>query len=114
CARNDTRAMREVVRDARCWVMSLLHVGTFGSFIGYGFAAVFRERRLSGAVIGIAGAIGALGGVGINLAFRQSFALTGSGTPAVVGFLVYYGICAALTWLVYRPDRSPWADPRCE
>ncbi|HKN97992.1 MAG TPA: MFS transporter, partial [Pseudonocardiaceae bacterium] len=38
CARNDTRAMREVVRDAHCWVMSLLYVGTFGSFIGYGFA----------------------------------------------------------------------------
>ena len=30
-------------------------------------------RRLSGALIGIAGAIGALGGVLVNLAFRQSF-----------------------------------------
>lgn len=200
-ARDDTRAMREVVRDARCWVMSLLYVGTFGSFIGYGFAfglvlqsqfhrspvqaaavtflgpllgslarplggllsdrvggalvtlvdfaamaacaavlvvagelrssvlytaafvalfvfsgvgngstykmipVVFRERRLSGAVIGIAGAVGALGGVAVNLAFRQSFAVAGSGTPAVVGFLVYYGICAALTWLVHRWER---------
>ncbi|MBV8930451.1 MAG: MFS transporter, partial [Mycobacteriaceae bacterium] len=37
-ARNDTKAMREVVRDGHCWAMSLLYVGTFGSFIGYGFA----------------------------------------------------------------------------
>jgi NNP family nitrate/nitrite transporter-like MFS transporter len=37
-ARNDTKAMREVIRDAHCWTMSLLYVGTFGSFIGYAFA----------------------------------------------------------------------------
>ena len=33
-------------------------------------------RRLSGALIGIAGAIGAFGGVLVNLAFRQSFLAT--------------------------------------
>jgi NNP family nitrate/nitrite transporter-like MFS transporter len=215
-ARNDTKAMREVVRDGHCWAMSLLYVGTFGSFIGYGFAfglvlqnqfhrtpvqaaavtflgpllgslsrplggwladrfggarvtfvnfalmalcaavlvvagdmrslvlytvgfialfvfsgvgngstykmipaiyrakalveiasgvdehtALLRGRRLSGALIGVAGAIGALGGVGINLAFRQSFAAAKSGTPAVVGFLVFYAVCFAVTWAVY-------------
>jgi len=37
-ARNDTKAMREVIRDGHAWVMSLLYIGTFGSFIGYAFA----------------------------------------------------------------------------
>ena len=226
-ARNDTKAMREVVRDGHAWVMSLLYIGTFGSFIGYGFAfglvlqnqfhrtpvqaaavtflgpllgslsrplggwlsdrlggarmtfwnfvlmavcagvlvlagnskslglytvgfialfvfsgigngstykmipgiyrakahaeiqsgvdetaALLKARRLSGALIGIAGALGALGGVGINLAFRQSFAAAKSGTPAVVGFLAFYAVCFAVTWAVYlrkAPERSPRA-----
>ncbi|GAA0604520.1 nitrate/nitrite transporter [Kutzneria viridogrisea] len=206
--RGDTGAMREVVRDLHCWVMSLLYVGTFGSFIGYGFAfglvlqnqfkqtplqaaaltflgpllgsisrpvggwladrwggaritlvnfalmaagtvitilasqagslpmfvigfialfvfsgvgngstykmipAIFRAkcaepvqaRRLSGALIGIAGAIGALGGLFINLAFRASFAAVNNGVPAFVSFLAFYAVCFAVTWLVYlRP-----------
>lgn len=215
-ARNDRKAMREVIRDSHGWVMSVLYIGTFGSFIGYGFAfglvlqnqfhrtpvqaaavtflgpllgslarplggrlsdrfggarvtaanfvlmaacaallvvagnlkslvlytvvfvalfvfsgvgngstykmipAIYRARaqaqiesgvdstaalldarRRSGALIGVAGAIGALGGVGINLAFRQSFAVAKSGTPAVVGFLVFYAVCFAVTWAVY-------------
>jgi NNP family nitrate/nitrite transporter-like MFS transporter len=221
-ARNDTRAMREVIRDGHCWVMSLLYVGTFGSFIGYGFAfglvlqnqfhrtpvqaaavtflgpllgslsrplggwladrvggarvtfvnfalmavcaavlvvagdlrslglytvgfialfvfsgvgngstykmipgiyraralvdigsgmdestAFLRARRHSGALIGVAGAIGALGGVGINLAFRQSFAAAKSGTPAVIGFLAFYAVCFAVTWAVYLRKPTP-------
>jgi len=215
-ARNDRKAMREVIRDAHGWVMSVLYIGTFGSFIGYGFAfglvlqnqfhrtpvqaaavtflgpllgslarplggrlsdrfggarvtatnfvlmaacaallvvagnmkslvfytvvfvalfvfsgvgngstykmipgiyharaqariesgvdssvALLDARRRSGALIGVAGAIGALGGVGINLAFRQSFAVAKSGTPAVVGFLVFYAVCFVVTWAVY-------------
>jgi len=36
--RNDTGAAREAVRDPHTWIMSLLYVGTFGSFIGYSFA----------------------------------------------------------------------------
>ncbi|HYS37227.1 MAG TPA: nitrate/nitrite transporter [Pseudonocardiaceae bacterium] len=225
-ARNDTKAMREVVRDGHGWVMSLLYIGTFGSFIGYGFAfglvlqnqfhrtpvqaaavtflgpllgsvsrplggwlsdrlggsrvtfwnfvlmavcagvlvvagnskslglytfgfialfvfsgigngstykmipgiyrakahaeiesgvdetaALLKARRLSGALIGIAGAIGALGGVGINLAFRQSFATAKSGTPAVVGFLVFYAVCFVVTWAVYL-RKAPESSPR--
>jgi NNP family nitrate/nitrite transporter-like MFS transporter len=66
-------------------------------------AARLRARRLAGALIGVAGAIGALGGVGVNLAFRQSFAAAKSGTPAVIGFLVFYAVCFVVTWLVYRP-----------
>ena len=220
--RSDTRAMREVVKDAQCWVISVLYIGTFGSFIGYSFAfglvlqnqfhrtpvqaatvtflgpllgslsrpvggwladrfggakvtfanfvlmaacaavlivaadakslpmytvgfialfifsgvgngsvykmipgishrkalvaidagadragALQTARRRSGALIGIAGALGALGGVGINLAFRASFAAAGSGTPAVVAFVAFYAVCFALTGLVYL--RTPVA-----
>lgn len=214
--RSDTGAMREVVRDPHTWVMSILYIGTFGSFIGYGFAfglvlqnqfdrtplqaaavtflgpllgslsrpvggwladrigggkitlatflgmavatgvlilasgsdslgqftvafivlfvltgigngstyrmipAIFRAkahtavdggadetserlraRRLSGALIGFAGAVGALGGLFINLAFRQSFTASGSGVPAFVAFLAFYCVASLLTWAVY-------------
>ncbi|MFF4019161.1 nitrate/nitrite transporter [Streptomyces sp. NPDC001843] len=66
-----------------------------------GEAAVKYGRRLSGASMGLIGAVGALGGVGINLAFRQSFLSYGSGTGAFVAFLAYYGVCFAVTWAVY-------------
>jgi NNP family nitrate/nitrite transporter-like MFS transporter len=63
-----------------------------------------RALRLTGAVIGIAGAVGAFGGVLVNLAFRQSFLATGSGEGAYLGFLAFYAVCVALTWSVYvRP-----------
>jgi MFS transporter, NNP family, nitrate/nitrite transporter len=206
--RNDRRAMRDVARDAHTWTVSLLYIGTFGSFIGFGFAfgqvlqvqfatdfdtpvkaayltflgpllgslvrpvggwaadriggarvtfvifvvmalgaavvllasergslalfiagfvalfvlsgigngstykmipAIFRAktpveeeaRRLSGAAIGLAGAIGAFGGVLVNLAFRQSFLTYGSGNGAYVAFIAFYTLCAAVTWAVY-------------
>ncbi|GAB2846633.1 NarK family nitrate/nitrite MFS transporter [Streptomyces deserti] len=66
-----------------------------------GEAAASYGRRLSGASMGLIGAVGALGGVGINLAFRQSFLSYGSGTGAFVAFLAYYGACFAVTWAVY-------------
>ncbi|MGA5038528.1 nitrate/nitrite transporter [Streptomyces capoamus] len=66
-----------------------------------GEAAVAYGRRLSGASMGLIGAVGALGGVGINLAFRQSFLSYGSGTGAFLAFLAYYGVCFVVTWAVY-------------
>ncbi|MFD9461670.1 nitrate/nitrite transporter [Streptomyces sp. NPDC060027] len=65
-------------------------------------------RRLSGASMGLIGAVGALGGVGINLAFRQSFLSSGSGTGAFVTFLVFYAVAFMVTWAVYlrRPAAS--------
>ncbi|MCD0485085.1 NarK/NasA family nitrate transporter [Streptacidiphilus sp. ASG 303] len=36
--RADTGALREVVRERHTWIMSVLYVGTFGSFIGFSFA----------------------------------------------------------------------------
>src|SRR5205807_5392780 len=61
--------------------------------------------RRSGALIGLAGAIGAFGGVLVNLAFRQSFLDSRSGDAAYVAFIVYYALCFVLTWAVYlRPS----------
>jgi NNP family nitrate/nitrite transporter-like MFS transporter len=64
-----------------------------------------RARRLSRALIGIAGSIGAFGGVLVNLALRQSFLSSKTGNAAYVGFVVFYALCLAVTWLVYlRPS----------
>jgi NNP family nitrate/nitrite transporter-like MFS transporter len=208
-ARNERRAMRDATREAHTWIMSVLYIGTFGSFIGFGFAfgqvlqvqfraefstpaqaasltfigpllgslvrplgglladrlggarvtlvtfvamaagagtvllaaqrrslplyivgfialfvlsgvgngsaykmipAIFRTRyasdeptarRISGAVIGIAGAVGAFGGVLVNLAFRQSFLATGSADAAYLSFIGFYAVCVVITWAVY-------------
>ncbi|MFE3901606.1 nitrate/nitrite transporter [Streptomyces sp. NPDC059153] len=218
-ARNERGAMREVLGDAHSWVMSVLYIGTFGSFIGFGFAfgqvlqvqfheqfdtpvkaasltflgpllgslsrpvgglladrfggarvtfwtfaamalgagmvleasrqhslalflcgfvalfvlsgagngstykmipAIFRararaeiaggtpsaeaerrSRRQTTALIGVAGAIGAFGGVLVNLAFRQSFLETHNGQAAYLAFLGYYGLCLVVTWAFY-------------
>ena len=221
-ARNQPRAIREAAREPHTWIMSFLYIGTFGSFIGFGFAfgqvlqnqfsedfatplaaaqltwlgpllgslvrplggsladrfggaritfatfiamavgaavvltasqvgslplfmlgfvllfvlsgigngstykmipAIFRAQamdavaagtdtavadrhalRMSGALIGIAGAVGAFGGVLVNLAFRQSFLATGSGDGAYLAFIAFYAVCVVLTWAVYlRP-----------
>ncbi|MCX5206595.1 NarK/NasA family nitrate transporter [Streptomyces sp. NBC_00237] len=222
--RNDRGALREAAREPHTWVMSLLYIGTFGSFIGFGFAfgqvllvqfhadfptavsaayltflgpligslirpvggamadrwggarvtfwtfvamaasallvllasrsgslplfltgfvALFlfsgvgngstykmipgifhakaeretaagadpaeagnRSRRRASAVIGIAGAVGALGGVLVNIAFRQSFLTEGTGDAAYLAFLAYYVLCLAVTWGVYLRRRA--------
>ncbi|MFC9006396.1 MFS transporter [Streptomyces microflavus] len=67
-----------------------------------------RSRRLSGAVLGVAGAVGALGGVAINLVFRASYSGPGSsGTPAFIAFLAYYALCMAVVGTVFmRRERQ--------
>jgi NNP family nitrate/nitrite transporter-like MFS transporter len=217
--RPEKRAMRDALREPHTWVMSLLYIGTFGSFIGFGFAfgqvlqvqfagsfgtpvkaayltflgpllgslirpvggiladrlggarvtfvnfvamaagasvvllaaqahslplyllgfialfvfsgvgngstykmipAIFRAahpgdergaRRLTTAVIGIAGAVGAFGGVLVNLAFRQSFLATKSADAAYLAFIVFYAVCVAVTWTVYLRPSARRTDP---
>ncbi len=217
--RNDRRALREVAREPHSWVMATLYVGTFGSFIGFGFAfgqvlqvqfhhqfdtpvkaayltflgpllgslvrpvggrladrwggarvtlctfaamaagaalvlaaskagslplflagfvalfvlsglgngstykmipAIFQakaraaveagldaaraerdSRRHASALIGLAGAVGAFGGVLVNIAFRQAFLTSHNGDAAYPAFLVAYVLCGGLTWAVY-------------
>jgi NNP family nitrate/nitrite transporter-like MFS transporter len=62
---------------------------------------MLKARKLSGALIGLAGALGAFGGVLINLAFRQSFISAKSGVPAFIAFLAFYAVCFVVTWVVY-------------
>jgi NNP family nitrate/nitrite transporter-like MFS transporter len=58
--------------------------------------------RMSGALIGIAGAIGGLGGVGVNIALRASYlSAAKSATMAFWVFLGFYVLCAVITWFAY-------------
>jgi NNP family nitrate/nitrite transporter-like MFS transporter len=60
------------------------------------------SRRMSGALIGFAGAIGALGGVFINIALRVSYVgAAKSATNAFWVFLAFYVVCAIVTWFVF-------------
>jgi NNP family nitrate/nitrite transporter-like MFS transporter len=67
------------------------------------------SRAMSGALIGFAGAVGALGGVGINLALRQSYLSSGSATSAFWIFLAFYLLASVVTWAMYvrRPVSAP-------
>lgn len=58
-------------------------------------------RLISGIVIGVVAGVGTLGGVGINLALRQSFVATGTMTPAFWIFMSFYIVAAVLTWIRY-------------
>ncbi|WP_373182437.1 MFS transporter [Mycobacterium marinum] len=73
----------------------------------------FERRRwsqaMSGAVIGFVAAFGALGGVGINLALRQSYLSTGTDTSAYWVFLLFYVGAALLTWSRYGRRAVPVA-----
>ncbi len=64
-------------------------------------AAMRSARRQAGAVVGIAGAVGAFGGVLVNLVFTFSLQGGGTLTPALVAILAYYAACAATTWWFY-------------
>jgi len=66
------------------------------------------SRSMSGALIGLTGAIGALGGVGVNLALRQSYLHSGTATAAFWAFVLFYVAASVLTWAVYvrRPLRG--------
>ncbi|KZS63128.1 nitrate/nitrite transporter [Mycobacterium ostraviense] len=71
------------------------------------------SRLISGVAIGLVASLGAFGGVGINLALRESYVATGAATDAFWIFLVFYAGAAALTWKVYvrRPVGYPPALP---
>jgi NNP family nitrate/nitrite transporter-like MFS transporter len=58
-------------------------------------------RLISGLVIGFVAGLGTLGGVGINLALRQSYVSTGTMTSAFWIFMAFYLFAAVLTWVRY-------------
>lgn len=76
------------------------------------------SRAMSGSLIGFCAAVGALGGVGINLALRESYLRSGTETSAYWMFLASYVIAALLTWMMYvrRPSSAaavPQAKTEC-
>ncbi len=74
---------------------------------------LLRARKVSGAAIGIIGAVGAFGGVLINMAFRQSFLTAKTGDPAFWAFIAFYLACIAVTYVVYlRPAPVDVSHPR--
>ncbi|MFC9787772.1 MFS transporter [Rhodococcus sp. NPDC127528] len=71
------------------------------------------SRSMSGALIGFAGAIGGLGGVGINLVLRASYSSPAkSATMAFWVFLGFYLACVVVTWVVFlrRPAERGVTD----
>jgi NNP family nitrate/nitrite transporter-like MFS transporter len=71
------------------------------------------SRNMSGALIGFAGAIGGLGGVGINLVLRASYLSDAkSATMAFWVFLAFYVACVFVTWFVFlrRPTERTASD----
>ncbi|ACY97980.1 MULTISPECIES: MFS transporter [Thermomonospora] len=64
-------------------------------------SALAAARRAAAASIGISSAVGALGGVLIQQAFRISLESVGGIGPALAGLAVFYGLCVALTWATY-------------
>jgi MFS transporter, NNP family, nitrate/nitrite transporter len=69
--------------------------------LGAGPVALARGRTEAAAVIGLASAVGALGGFLIPRGFGMSIAHTGSIDAALVVFLAGYGVCLAVTWWCY-------------
>ena len=67
------------------------------------------SRAHSGALIGVAGAVGAFGGFLINMTLRSSYQSSGSATTAFVVFTVFYVVAAVITRAVYlrRPAAAP-------
>ena len=64
-------------------------------------AAIGVARRETAAVIGIAAAIGALGGYFIPRAFGASIKATGGPSLAITYFVAFYVTCVGTTWWCY-------------
>ncbi|HEY8371974.1 MAG TPA: MFS transporter [Pseudonocardiaceae bacterium] len=64
-----------------------------------------QARREAAAVMGLAAAVGALGGFFVSRAFATSITQTGTAIGAFVAFLACYALSALVTWWCYRRRR---------
>jgi NNP family nitrate/nitrite transporter-like MFS transporter len=64
-------------------------------------------HTMSSTLIGFAGAVSALGGLGINLALRQSDLANGAATSAFWIFVPFYVTASILTWTMYARRTVP-------
>ncbi|WP_432570675.1 MFS transporter [Kineococcus sp. SYSU DK005] len=69
-------------------------------------AGLVLAKREAAACIGIAAGVGAYGGFIIPRVFATSMTSTGSLVPALVGFIGFYAVCAAVTAAVYVRGRA--------
>jgi NNP family nitrate/nitrite transporter-like MFS transporter len=76
-ARTDTEAYKGAVRQPQTWIMSLLYIGTFGSFIGYSFA--------------------------LPLVIKNTFPEFLAGHPFIATYLAGLGFAGALAGSLARP-----------
>jgi len=74
---------------------------------GVGNASTFRmipiifNAKEAAAVLGFSSAVGAYGGFFIPKSFGTSIAQTGSPAAAIIGFIIFYATCIAMTWWYY-------------
>ncbi len=73
--------------------------------------ALATARRESAAVLGFTSAIGACGGFLIPRSFGASIKATGSAEAALLGFLLFYVTCVALTWWFYARRAAASSAP---
>jgi len=66
-----------------------------------------EANRESAAVLGFISAIAAYGGFFIPKAYGTSIGLTGGVSAALIGFIVFYLSCMALTWWYYARRNAP-------
>ena len=66
----------------------------------------------SAAIIGFTSAIAAYGAFFIPKSYGTSIAMTGGPQAALIGFLVFYLTCIAITWWFYTRPRRPAARHR--
>jgi NNP family nitrate/nitrite transporter-like MFS transporter len=70
-------------------------------------AATQREAAKQGAaVLGFTSAVAAVGAFFIPKSFGSSIALTGGPAAALIGFVVFYVTCLAITWWYYARRRA--------
>jgi len=64
-------------------------------------ARLRQAEKESAAIIGFTSAIAAYGAFFIPKSYGTSISATGGPEAALIGFLIFYVLCAAITWLVY-------------
>ncbi len=64
-------------------------------------ARLRQAEKESAAITGFTSAIAAYGAFFIPKSYGSSIALTGGVSAALWGFLIFYAVCAAITWAVY-------------
>ncbi|MGE0180687.1 MAG: nitrate/nitrite transporter [Parvularculaceae bacterium] len=64
-------------------------------------ARLRQAEKESAAIIGFTSAIAAYGAFFIPKSYGTSISMTGGPEAALVGFLAFYVLCAAVTWIVY-------------